>query len=218
MSRPSTRDRPAPTGASLAAVVEARFALSAAVTERFFEQHAGHVSEACLALADRFRRGGRLLAFGTGAEASDAHHVAVEFVHPVLVGKRALPALALTADAAALTGAARDDPDDGFVRLVQALGRPEDIALGISRGTPGPAVARGLAAARAAGLLTVAVMGWEPEAATTRGGDGGVPAAPDADLAFVVPSGDPLVVQEVQETLYHVFWELVHVFLDREAP
>jgi D-sedoheptulose 7-phosphate isomerase len=50
----------------------------------------------CRELADRFGRGGRLLAVGASAQArSDARHVAVEFVHPVIVGKRALPALAL---------------------------------------------------------------------------------------------------------------------------
>jgi len=61
---------------------------------------------ACREMADRFRRGGRLLVFGNGAGATDAQHVAVEFVHPVIVGKRALPALSLVSDAATLMGVA----------------------------------------------------------------------------------------------------------------
>jgi D-sedoheptulose 7-phosphate isomerase len=182
--------------------LRARFELSTGVPERFFDVEAAAVARACRAAAERFQRGGRLLVFGEGAEASDAQHVAVEFVHPVIVGKRALPALALTADAAALTGASRGGPV-AFAPILAALGRPADIALGISRAAPGPAVREGLVAARARGLLTIALAGGA--------------ADPDAaDFVFVVPSDDPMVVQEVQETLYHVLWELVHVFFEHE--
>jgi D-sedoheptulose 7-phosphate isomerase len=204
-------------------LVDRRFELSATVTERFFEASADAVSRTCVALAERFRRGGRLLVFGSGAQATDALHVSVEFVHPVLVGKRALPALALTADAAVVTDVGDGGGADAFDRAIAVLGRPEDMALGISRGSPGAAVARGLAAARARGMLTVALTGWAesvagpaPTGRTMAAGGGTV--EPAADFVFVVPSTDPLVVQEVQETLYHVFWELVHVFLDREGP
>ena len=54
-------------------------------------------------MARRFHQGGRLLAFGNGAWATEAQHVSVEFVHPVIVGTRALPALALTNDSATLS-------------------------------------------------------------------------------------------------------------------
>jgi D-sedoheptulose 7-phosphate isomerase len=67
---------------------------------------AGAVAEACHAMAVRFHRGGRLIVFGTGGPSADAQHVAVEFVHPVIVGKRALPAISLTADVATVTGVA----------------------------------------------------------------------------------------------------------------
>src|SRR5213080_3503506 len=87
----------------LAALVAARFEQSMSVPEAFFEAEAGRIAEACWAMARRFHRGGRLLAFGTGAWATDAQHVSVEFVHPVIVGKRALPALALTNDSATLS-------------------------------------------------------------------------------------------------------------------
>ncbi|HXH05967.1 MAG TPA: SIS domain-containing protein [Vicinamibacterales bacterium] len=182
--------------------LRARFERSAAVPDRFFAVEAPAVARACQAAARRFLQGGRLLVFGEGAEASDAQHVAVEFVHPVIVGKRALPALALTADTAALTGASRGGPV-AFAPILAALGHPADIALGISRGAPGPAVREGLAAARARGLLTIALAG-------------GAADRDAADFVFVVPGDDPLVVQEVQETLYHVLWELVHVFVEHE--
>jgi D-sedoheptulose 7-phosphate isomerase len=176
------------------------------VTERFFEAESGRIAEACLAMARRFERGGRLLAFGLGAAATDAHHVSVEFVHPVLVGKRALPALALTADVAALTGAARE-PAACFAELIDRLGRPEDIALGIrARTGADEAVPVGLDRAAALGMLPVELTG------------GMGPARPrDGGFVFSVPSGDPMVVQEIQETLYHVFWELVHVFFEHRV-
>lgn len=150
------------------------------------------IAVTCLAMARRFRGGGRLVVFGTGAAATDAAHVVVEFVHPVIVGKSALPAFALA-------GA------DLACRL-QLLAEPADIALGISVDGADDAVADALVAARRAGLLTVGLLG----------SDGGRILADGAlDHALVVRSPDPLVVKEVQVTTYHVLWELVHVFAEQ---
>src|SRR5206468_8016227 len=88
----------------LAALVTERFEQSMSVPETFFTNETGRIAEACWAMARRFHQGGRLLAFGNGAWATDAQHVSVEFVHPVIVGKRALPALALTYESAWLCG------------------------------------------------------------------------------------------------------------------
>src|SRR3989440_5571443 len=117
----------------LTALVMARFEQSMTVPVTFFEAEAERVAEACWAMARRFHQGGRLLAFGNGAWATDAQHVSVEFVHPVIVGKRALPALALTNDSATLSGLmAGREADMPFVRQLQVLARPQDIALGFS--------------------------------------------------------------------------------------
>ena len=67
------------------------------VCEEFFSREAPAWPQACRAMSERFLRGGRLLAFGRGPYSTDAQHVSVEFVHPVIVGKRALPALDLSA-------------------------------------------------------------------------------------------------------------------------
>ena len=157
---------------------------------------------ACRDMAARFTRGGRLLVFGNGAGATDAQHVAVEFVHPVIVGKRALPALSLVSDAATLMGvAARRGLDGVYAHQVEVLGRPDDIALGVSRDGRCANVRAGLRAARQKGLLTIALLG----------GDGGeVLARDEADHCLVVDSGDPLVVKEGHVTAYHLLWELVH--------
>ncbi len=161
---------------------------------------------ACRDMAGRFTHGGRLLVFGNGAGATDAQHVAVEFVHPVIVGKRALPALSLVTDAATLMGvAARRGLSGVYAHQVEVLGRPDDIALGISGDGRCANVRAGLRAAREAGLLTVALLG----------GDGAeVLAGAEADHCLVVRSDDPLVVKEGHVTLYHLLWELVHVFFD----
>ena len=84
-------------------------------------------------MAGRFHRGGKLFVFGNGGPSTDAQHVAVEFVHPVIVGKRALPAVSLTADVATVTGVAnRAGLEEVFAHQVRLLAEPPDIALGLS--------------------------------------------------------------------------------------
>src|SRR5213595_217772 len=118
---------------NLMGLVTARFAQSMSVPEAFFASEAGRIAEACWAMARRFHQGGRLLAFGNGAWATDAQHVSVEFVHPVIVGKRALPALALTNDSATLSGLMSEENSSvSFARQLSVLARPQDIAMGFS--------------------------------------------------------------------------------------
>ncbi|MGH9066420.1 MAG: D-sedoheptulose-7-phosphate isomerase, partial [Acidimicrobiales bacterium] len=168
---------------------------------------AGAVARACRDMALRFQRGGTLLVFGTGPSAADALHVAVEFVHPVIVGKRALPALSLCTDAATVTGVAeRAGLDHVFAHQLRALGSAGDMALGMATGAPGPAVLEGLAVAREMGMLTTLLSG-------PLSGPGPGPVA--VDHALAVPSEDPHIVKEVQVSVYHVLWELVHVFFER---
>jgi len=167
------------------------------------------VAAACHAMAVRFHQGGRLVVFGTGGPSADAQHVAVEFVHPVIVGKRALPAISLTADAATVTGIAeRDGIAEIFAHQLRYLARPADIALGISADGGSPSVAAGLETARELGLLTVALVGGLRV-------DGRQQAGQVADHVLVAGSADPRVVKEMHVTMYHVLWELVHVFFEQ---
>jgi D-sedoheptulose 7-phosphate isomerase len=126
-------------------------------------------------------------------------------MHPVIVGKRALPSLAPSNDPTACSTLSR-------------LARPDDIALAISHGSEEPPVEEFLAEARRRGLLTIALGGGVSQraavaanlvATAATSGEG-----PRPDQAFIVPSDDPMIVQEVQETSYHVLWELVHVFFE----
>jgi D-sedoheptulose 7-phosphate isomerase len=157
------------------------------ILSAFLEREQERLARACHELARAFARGGTLVPYGEGAAATDAAHVAVEFMHPVIVGKRALPALAPTNDPTGASSPAR-------------LLRGGDIALALSHGGADERVEEFLLEARRRGLLTISLA-----AAGT---------AAQADYAFEVPTGDQQIAQEVQETTYHVLWELVHVFFE----
>jgi D-sedoheptulose 7-phosphate isomerase len=115
-----------------------------AVFEAFFKAEAPRLAEGCYEMSRRFLAGGRLLACGNGSAATDAEHVSVEFVHPVIVGKRALPAL---------------DVGPDFEARLPVILRPEDMVMGFSFPAGDDAVERVLSAARERGALTFALAG-----------------------------------------------------------
>ncbi|HEY4305399.1 MAG TPA: SIS domain-containing protein [Gemmatimonadaceae bacterium] len=171
--------------ATLDGCIDQRVEDRARHTSEWFTREAERIAKLCHALARRFARGGRLLALGdTLAARSDARHVAVEFVHPVIVGKRALPALALTGT----VGEAVGD--------VRVLAQPDDI--GFAFGTD-PQLADAIDVARRRGCLTISFSDL------------------GAEWMFLPPGDDPLVQQELVETLYHIVWELVHVFFEHRG-
>ncbi len=112
--------------------------------ERFFSQEAQRLAVACRDMSDRFLQGGRLLAFGRGPYSTDAQHVSVEFVHPVIVGKRALPALDLSAL---------------FDPWIEALVHPEDIVMGFGPPDCDPDIQASLDTAHTLGAMTFALPG-----------------------------------------------------------
>jgi D-sedoheptulose 7-phosphate isomerase len=174
---------------------------------REFAEHAGTVAAACHDMAVRFHSGGKLVVFGTGSSCADGQHVAVEFMHPVIVGKRALPAVSLTTDAATVTGVAeRDGMGAIFAHQLRYLATPADIALGISADGNSESVLNGLLTAHGMGLLTIALAG---------AGGGTIGRSPAVDHLIATTAADPRVVKEVQVTAYHVLWELVHVFFEQ---
>jgi D-sedoheptulose 7-phosphate isomerase len=110
------------------------------IFEEFFSTEAARLAETSREMANRFRAGGRLLAFGRGCYATDAQHVSVEFVHPVIVGKRALPALDISA---------------AFRPWLEALAQPEDIVMGFQPPGGDPEVEAALERVRALNPLIV---------------------------------------------------------------
>ena len=188
------------------AEVEAAFELRTGPMLEFTAQ-APAVVAASHAMAVRFHQGGKLVVFGTGGPSTDAQHVAVEFVHPVIVGKRALPAISLTSDVATVTGVAeRDGVAAIFAYQLRLLAGPADIALGISADGNSPAVLAGLLAAHELGMLTVALVGGAGDA---------IAASPAVAHLLATTAADPRLVKEMHVTTYHVLWELVHVFFEQ---
>jgi D-sedoheptulose 7-phosphate isomerase len=117
-----------------------------AVYESFFGKEAARLAAACRCMAERFRSGGRLLAFGRGAYATDAQHVSVEFIHPVIVGKRALPAM---------------DLSPMLETPVETLIGPADIVMGFGPPEGDEVVASALLTARSIGAMSLALPGRE---------------------------------------------------------
>ena len=120
-----------------------------ALRARFFADNAELVDQTARTMAVALARGGKILFCGNGGSAADAQHLAAEFVNRFLINRRPLPALALTTDSSVLTSIGNDFSfDQVFVKQVQALGRPEDLALGISTSGTSANVVKGMQAAR----------------------------------------------------------------------
>ena len=134
------------TDCQLATQIEQRLLARNQILESFFAREANRLAVACREMSDRFHRGGHLLAFGQGPYATDAQHVSVEFVHPVIVGKRALPALDLSIL---------------FRPWLEAIVRSDDIVMGFGPPEGDPEVWAALNAAGARGAMTFAFPGLE---------------------------------------------------------
>jgi D-sedoheptulose 7-phosphate isomerase len=205
--RPGSREQPGgpdPAGEVAVALFERRTAPALELAD-----HASALARAAHAMAVRFHQGGKLVIFGIGGASTDAQHVAVEFVHPVIVGKRALPAISLTSDIATVTAvAAREGMAGIFAHQIRYLVKPVDIALGISANGNCASVLSGLLTGYERGMLTVALVG---------GGGGAIAACPAVNHLLVTESTDPRIVKEMHVTTYHVLWELVHVFLEQPS-
>jgi D-sedoheptulose 7-phosphate isomerase len=165
----------------LAAGVAQRLLERNRVCEDFFTREALRLAELCRAMSERFLRGGRLLAFGRGPYSTDAQHVSVEFVHPVIVGKRALPALDISLH---------------FGPWLKTILRPEDIVMGFGPPAFDPEVSAALHHARAAGALTIALPGAE----------GDYYCAPATDDPFIHQEVVEMLYHTLWETV-HVFLE-----------
>lgn len=172
-----------------------------ALRRALLEEYGDALVDAAEAMARAFAAGGKLLAFGNGGSATDAHDAAGDCLVPPFAHWRALPALALTHDIAVLTAVANDVGfENVFLRQVIALGEPGDVALGISTSGNSPNVVSALAESRQRGLLTVALAGDE---------GGAMARAGVADFCFVARTEHIPRIQEGHATLWHTLLELV---------
>src|ERR1700688_1336825 len=140
------------------------------------------------------RAGGKVLLFGNGGSAADAQHIAAELVIRYKADRAPIAAIALHADTSALTACGNDLGFEAiFERQIEALGRPHDIALGISTSGNSPNVLRALRQAKAGGLQTLGLSG----------GTGGQMRAL-CDAIIVVPSSVTARIQEMHITIGHM--------------
>jgi D-sedoheptulose 7-phosphate isomerase len=179
---------------------------STEVKERFFAQYADQIAELCERMAGQFQEGHKLWVMGNGGSACDAQHVAVEFIHPIIEKRRALPALDLVSQIPVLTAISNDkDYTKIFVDQLELWGKPGDMALAISTSGQSPNLIYALQAARKRGLLTIAFAGK----------DGGR-IREVAEYCFTVPSFSIHRIQECHVALLHIIWDLIHVAMGEE--
>ena len=176
-----------------ASAVAATLREAAHLHETAARESAGAVAAAVETLSAALGSGGKVLIFGNGGSAADAQHFACELVGRFLRERQALAAIALTTDASTMTAVANDYGFDRvFVRQIEALGRPGDVAIGISTSGSSANVLAGVQYAKSRGLKTVAFTG----------GNGG-PIGAAADVHVNVPHALTPRVQEVHRTLIH---------------
>ncbi len=162
-------------------VIEERLLERNRIFEVFFAREMRTLALACREMSERFLLGGRILAFGKGPYATDAQHVSVEFVHPIIVGKRALPALDLSLL---------------FRPWLDAIVRPEDMVMGFGPPEGDPEIDDALRLARARGAMTFALPGTE----------GSYAMEPPSRDAFVHQELVEILYHTLWETV-HVFFE-----------
>jgi len=168
-----------------------------ALKRTFFESEMDHILAQAADMAERLRRGCRILVCGNGGSAADAQHFAAELSGRFVKERRALAGIALTTDTSALTAIGNDYGfDQIFSRQVEALGRPGDLLVGISTSGHSANVVRAVEAAQGLGMRTLGLLGR----------DGG--RLKDlADDALVVPSTVTARIQEIHVMTYHLWCE-----------
>ncbi len=172
---------------------------SVALKRGFFDAEIDHIVAQAEDMAERLRRGCKILVCGNGGSAADAQHFAAELSGRFLKERRALAGLALSTDSSALTAIGNDYGfDQVFSRQVEALGRPGDLLVGISTSGNSPNVLRAVEAAHALGMRTLGLLGRDGGRLRTL-----------VDDPLVVPSSVTARIQEVHQLIYHSWCEVL---------
>ncbi|MEM6926591.1 MAG: SIS domain-containing protein [Myxococcota bacterium] len=207
---PGSRAEAPVSDADLAGSVEAKVRQSIE-TKQAMLAHTGVLVDMAKALTRVFERGGRLLTMGNGGSSCDAAHLAVEFNHPVTVGRRALPALHLGADLPMTTAVGNDVGfREVYARQVISWGTDRDALVGLSTSGNSENLLAAYEVAKRSGLVTLGFAGH----------DGGrMQSSGLVDHLLVIPSHSVHRIQESHLVAYHVLWDLVHTLMPKEkAP
>ncbi len=179
---------------------------SMAVKEQFIQTHVETVVEVSKAISRAFDEGNKVILFGNGGSASDASHIAAEFVNRFKKERPGLPAIALNTDMAVLTSIANDyDYAEIFSRQLKALAVDGDIVIAITTSGHSPNVVKALDVARRKKLQTVVFTGAKGEKLAAK-----------ATFPFVVPTDNTPRIQETHITLGHVICLMVEEILFEE--
>jgi D-sedoheptulose 7-phosphate isomerase len=180
---------------------------SIAVKQAFFDAHGEEVVAMAAAIADVYRRDGRMFAMGNGGSACDAAHFAVEFLHPVSAGRPALPATHL-ADPVMMSAVANDVGfEHVYVRQLIALGRRGDGLIGISTSGNSGNLLAAFNRAKGMGMTTLGLAGHD---------GGNMARSADIEHCLTVDTDSIHRIQETHVVIYHILWDLVHTLLADE--
>src|SRR3989441_9128474 len=189
--------RPAEERKSKSATIESYLRRGARLRETVISM-TGEIEKAADIIANGFRNGGRLYAFGNGGSAADAQHIVAEFTGRFRVDRDPLPAEALTTNSSAVTAIANDYAfEEIFARQVKALARTGDVAIGISTSGESKNVLKGLQAARQSHAMTIGLCGQKGQMKLY------------CDILLSVPSDETSLIQEMHISIEHLLCLLV---------
>ncbi|MBI4823236.1 MAG: D-sedoheptulose 7-phosphate isomerase [Nitrospirae bacterium] len=176
---------------------------SISVKAKFAKENADTIAEVSRMIANAFNEGRKLIIFGNGGSATDASHIAAEFVNRFKRERPPLPAIAINTDMAVLTAIANDyDYSEVFAKQIKAFGEEGDIVIGISTSGGSLNVLKAMDIAKKKKLKTIAFTGAKGEK-----------LAGKANYAFIVPSENTPRIQETHITLGHVLCQMVEEIL-----
>jgi D-sedoheptulose 7-phosphate isomerase len=176
---------------------------SISIKQQFVDENIDTIIEVSKILADTFNKGNKLLLFGNGGSATDASHIAAEFVNRFKKERPAFPAIALNTDMAVITSIANDyDYSHVFVRQLKALAQDGDVVIAISTSGNSPNVIKAIDVAKKKRLRTIAFTGAK-----------GDKLAAKSDYVFAVPSNNTPRIQETHIILGHVLCQMVEEIL-----
>ncbi len=176
---------------------------SISVKERFFRDNLDKIIEVAKVISDAFNDGNKLVLFGNGGSATDASHIAAEFINRFKKERPGLPAIALNTDMAVITSIANDyDYSEVFARQLRSIAMEGDVVIAISTSGNSPNVLKAVDVARKKKLKTVAFTGLK-----------GTKLASKVNYAFIVPSEDTPRIQETHITLGHILCQMVEEIL-----
>lgn len=185
--------------------IRQKAAHSIEVKQAFFDRHAQDLVNAARALADCYRKGGKLLSMGNGGSSCDASHIAVEFQHPVTAGRPSLPAFNMNNDNAFFSAVANDvGIQHVFSRQIEAHAKPMDCLIGFSTSGNSENLMAGYRKAQQLQLTTIGFAG---------GNGGEMKASGLLDHCLVVDTDSIHRIQEVHVVCYHILWDLTHTLL-----